>query len=105
MNKKPVDNQLDALIKENTLEQTKVQYLLGNFNSYFKMVAEWEIIEREIQDKKLEKERKKVEVTKEKIRKQKDKELKEKKKHDEILKNQIKCPFCKRTFSLNNKEI
>jgi hypothetical protein len=54
----------------------------------------------EAQAEKLAKERKKVEVAREKISKQREKERADKKRHEDFLKSQVKCPFCKRSFSL-----
>lgn len=57
-------------------------------------------VERKKQAEKLENERKKVEVAQDKIRKQKEKNAQKQKKLKEMLKNQIKCPFCKKTFNV-----
>lgn len=37
-----MDNQLEVIIKESGLEQTKAQYILENFQSYFQLASEWE---------------------------------------------------------------
>jgi hypothetical protein len=38
-----MENQLVTIIKESQLEQTKAQYILDNFQDYFKIASEWEI--------------------------------------------------------------
>jgi len=41
-------NQLQVIVKESGLDSTKAQYLLDNFQDYFKIAAEWELKARSI---------------------------------------------------------
>src|SRR3990167_3308408 len=38
-----MENQLAVIIKESQLEHTKAQYILENFQDYFKIASEWEV--------------------------------------------------------------
>jgi chromosome segregation ATPase len=37
-----MENQLEVIVKESGLEQTKAKFILDNFTSYFKLADEWE---------------------------------------------------------------